>query len=35
MTDSTLGAIDAAFQDEGIAPNPDSTYVDERHLPHL
>lgn len=28
MTDSTLGAIGAAFQDEGFAPNPDSTYDD-------
>ena len=28
MTDSTLGAIGAAFQDEGFAANPDSTYDD-------
>lgn len=28
MTDSTVGAIGAAFQDEGFAPNPDSTYQD-------
>lgn len=26
MVDSTLGAIDSAFQDEGFAPNPDSAY---------
>ncbi len=28
MTGSTLGAIGAAFQDEGFAPNPDSRYED-------
>ncbi|UQB75716.1 hypothetical protein KI427_26060 (plasmid) [Rhodococcus ruber] len=27
-TDSTVGAITTAFQDEGFAPNPDSTYED-------
>ncbi|HEY5858499.1 MAG TPA: abortive infection family protein [Aldersonia sp.] len=27
-TDSTVGAIEAAFQDEGIAPNPDCAYED-------
>lgn len=27
-TDSTVSAIDRAFQDEGFAPNPDSTYQD-------
>lgn len=28
MTGSTVGAIETAFQDEGFAPNPDSTYDD-------
>lgn len=28
MTDSTVGAIGTAFQDEGFAPNPDCTYQD-------
>lgn len=28
MTGSTVGAISAAFQDEGFAPNPDSPYED-------
>jgi hypothetical protein len=28
MTDSTWGAIGAAFEDEGFAPNPDCTYDD-------
>lgn len=28
MTSSTVGEISAAFHDEGIAPNPDSTYDD-------
>lgn len=28
MTDSTLGAISTAFQDEGFAPNPDCHYED-------
>jgi hypothetical protein len=28
MTGSTLGEINAAFQDELSAPNPDSTYED-------
>jgi hypothetical protein len=28
MTDSTVDHIGAAFQDEGFAPNPDSTYED-------
>lgn len=28
MTDSTVGAIATAFQDEGFAPNPDCTYED-------
>ena len=28
MTDSTVGAISSAFQDEGFAPNPDCTYDD-------
>ena len=28
MTGSTFGAISAAFQDEGFAPNPDCTYED-------
>lgn len=28
MTDVVLGAIESAFQDEGLAPNPDSRYND-------
>lgn len=28
MTDSTVGTIQAAFQDEGFAPNPNCTYQD-------
>jgi hypothetical protein len=28
MTDSTVGAINTAFQDEGFAPNPDCRYED-------
>jgi hypothetical protein len=28
MTNSTVGAIATAFQDEGFAPNPDSRYED-------
>ena len=28
MTDSTVGAIQAAFQDEGFAPNPECAYED-------
>jgi hypothetical protein len=28
MTNSTVGAISAAFQDEGFAPNPDPTCQD-------
>jgi hypothetical protein len=28
MTSSTVGAIEAAFQDEGFAPNPDCAYQD-------
>lgn len=28
MTDSTIGAINTAFQDEGFAPNPDCRYED-------
>ena len=28
MTDSTVGAISTAFQDEGFAPDPDSAYQD-------
>ncbi len=28
MTESTVGVIESAFQDEGLAPNPDSRYED-------
>jgi hypothetical protein len=28
MTDSTVGAINTTFQDEGFAPNPDCRYED-------
>jgi hypothetical protein len=28
MTDSTVGAINTAFQDEGFAPDPDCRYED-------
>ena len=28
MTDSTVGAISTAFQDEGFAPNPECSYTD-------
>ena len=28
MTESTVGVIETAFQDEGLAPDPDSRYED-------